>query len=239
MNKQINTFIFFSCLAFFNNAYAQKNMAIKNTSETLNKLFSPDIINADLRYLESIIGVAKKTDYYFSEKHYSINGCNVTVGFNKNQQINYMGLDISSKCNFNLHNFVQINNKKNFPVSQLKFGQLGGEYYADCLNFLCGNAADPNVHEYYIGPRSQQNIEIIISSRDINYNNSKDIWSKAVRKNEGENSVIMGNYNCHPEKYKDLVKKYLSGLPTERILIGYNLKSSYFQHIEYHCKNYK
>lgn len=213
-------------------AQANINANNKQTSVILNKVFSYDMLYADLTYLESIIGVAKKTNYDYLEKTYLLNGCNITVGFNDRNQVTSLAIDINKKCSFNLNNFVKLGNGKNFPVNQLKFGQLNGQYYADCLKDICGNAADPFVYEYYEGPRSEQNIEIIISS--IRHNNTK-AWSDAIIKNDGEDWLMESKYNCNPEKYKSIAKRSLSGLPAEQIVIGYNIKSKVFGYIQ--CNN--
>lgn len=220
------------CLIPFS-IYAKTEGKLTNTSSTLNKIFSYDIIDADLSYLESIIGIAKRT--YDHEKEYSVNGCEVTVKYNTEKRITSMGLVISSKCNFNLNNFIQLNNQKYFPVNQLKFGQLNGEYYATCLSGICGNAADPVAYELYHGPRSQNFIEILITT-DFS-GNGNDIWSKAVIQNEGKEAYDNDDYNCNPQRYKSIAKKSLSELKATNIVIGYNLKSQELGYIEYHCNH--
>lgn len=183
----------------------------------IEQVFSYDMIGADLPYLESFIGIAKRTDTHFKTKHYLVDGCELAVGYEGNS-ITTMAVSTGGKCNFTIDD-IPMGSPIN--TSQVVFGMTGPvDYYADCL-YLCGNAYEPMVYEHYQGPHVEEFREILLGSF-VPYEATSQ-WVDAMIAKEGEDWVMDGNYNCDPRKYHDVAEKVLKGQKVDWIMIGYNL----------------
>lgn len=165
--------------------------------DKLSKIFVPDMLGADLAYLEQLTSVAKSTDSYSYTKEYKVEGCSVEIGYGPDNTITSLGLTVSANCTFNLAPFF--GEQGNNPVNQLTFGQLDVSFYDDCL-YLCGNAIEPSVYEHWEGPRAYNFLEILVSSVE-----AKDAceWADAMMKKEGEDWLMEGKFNCDPLTYDE------------------------------------
>lgn len=184
----------------------------------IEQVFSYDMIGADLPYLESFIGIAKRTDTHFKTKHYLVDGCELAVGYEGNS-ITTMAVSTGGKCNFTIDD-IPMGSPIN--TNQVVFGMTGPvDYYADCL-YLCGNAYEPSIYEHYQGPRVEGFREVLLGSSIVPYEVSRQ-WVDTMIAKEGESWVMDGNYNCDPRKYHDVAEQALKGQKVDWIMIGYNL----------------
>lgn len=196
----------------------------------IEQVFSYDMIGADIPYLESFIGIAKSTNTYSQTKIYIVDGCELEVGYEGNS-ITTMAVSTGGRCNFTIDD-IPMGSPIN--TNQVVFGMTGPvDYYADCL-YLCGNAYDPSVYEYYQGPRVEGFREILLGSSIVPYEATSQ-WVDAMITKEGEDWVMDGNYNCNPQKYHNVAEKALKGQKVDWIMIGYNLKEK--RQLDRDCQN--
>ncbi len=117
----------------------------------LVKIFTPDILGANVAYLETLTGPAFRTEG--ADRIYKVEDCEIIVGAAKGKIAN-IGIDgVSPRCSFPIAQYFA--EGYDHPVPPLPtFGDikegLGGHYGATCLT-LCGNAAAPVVWLSYEG----------------------------------------------------------------------------------------
>ncbi|UNM97250.1 hypothetical protein MMG00_05200 [Ignatzschineria rhizosphaerae] len=196
------------------------SFAFANSSK-IEQVFSYDMIGMDVTYLESIIGIARKTDTDYQTKDYLVDGCHLKVGYN-GLSIESLTVDLTNQCHFNLRDIISYNAV--VPSDKLVFGMTGPvTYYADCL-LGCGNAYDPAVYELYQGPRAESFRELLLSSISDSYE-ARSKWTDTMIAKEGEEWVMNGYFNCDPYKYNNVAINALEGEKVDQITIGYNLES--------------
>jgi hypothetical protein len=151
-----------SIILFAAPVIAAKRPAKATQSGRLARVFVPDMLSADLPYLEHIIGPAWRTAG--NTKVYKVDGCEVTATVD-NGRVHALGLELSPKCTFDLSKFIA---GKFPPLHTMTFGQFealaddGRSWFmASCLA-LCGNAADPVVYEHWEGPHTQRFLNVIL-----------------------------------------------------------------------------
>jgi hypothetical protein len=133
------------------NAIAVADFYGTQSSPQLAKIFTPDILGANLAYLETLTGPAFSTDG--AERVYKVDGCKLIVGVGKGKIAN-IGIDgVSGHCSFPIMQYFAGGYAQPVPRTPT-FGDIkntfGGHYDADCLT-QCGNAADPVVSLAYSG----------------------------------------------------------------------------------------
>lgn len=202
--------------------------ALANTSK-IEQIFSYDTIGVDVAYIESIIGIARKTDTHYKTKNYVIDGCDLVVGYNE-QSVETMTVNLTDHCRFNLKDIISYN--ETIPSDQVVFGLTGPvTYYADCL-MMCGNAYDPSVYELHQGSRAENFRELLLGSANSDYEATSK-WRDTMIAQQGEDWVLDNRYNCEPQKYSDIAAGALKGQPVDQITIGYNLESR--QQLQFGC----
>ena len=120
-------------------------------SARLAQVFTPDMLGANVAYLETITGPAFKTEG--ATRIYKLDGCTVIVGAAKSRIENLGIQGYGGRCSFPIAQYFA--GGYDHPVPNLPTfadiqAGLGGDYGADCLT-LCGNAADPVVSLTYHG----------------------------------------------------------------------------------------
>jgi len=141
----------------------------------LARIFTPDILGANVAYLETITGPAFKTQG--AERTYKVGACEVIVGADKGKIANIGIEGVSAACNFNVAQYFAEGYDQ--PVPRLPtFGDiqtgLGGDYSADCLR-LCGNAADPVVTLTYQGSHAD-NFNNLVAQVSVNTDPIASAW---------------------------------------------------------------
>ncbi|MHC5224961.1 hypothetical protein [Ignatzschineria sp. LJL83] len=209
------------------------SMPFAVANSKIEEVFSYDMIGTDLAYLESIIGIARKTNTYNDTKEYVVNGCHLEVGYN-GQSIETLSVDLTDRCQFPLKDIISYD--ETIPSNKVVFGMTGmGTYYADCL-YLCGNAYDPAVHELYQGSRAEGFRELLLSSVSDSYE-ARSKWRDTMMTKEGEDWVLEGRYNCEPYKYSDVASNALKGEKIDQITIGYNLEAR--KQLQFGCEEFQ
>ena len=117
----------------------------------LAKIFTPDILGANVAWLETLTGPAFSSSG--ADRTYKVGACQVIVGVAKGKIANIGLVGVSPTCNFPIAQYFA--GGYDHPVPPIPtFGDiqtgLGGAYASDCLA-LCGSAADPVVTLTYQG----------------------------------------------------------------------------------------
>jgi hypothetical protein len=203
----------------------------------LGRIFTLNMLNAQVAYLESITGPAWKVNAGVAQgteqRIYQIQGCQVTVGVS-NGAVQSLGLGLSDGCSVDLSRFF--NRSKAAPsANTMTFGDLGnfiddygnsneqGSFAADCLDG-CGNAYDPLVYGHYVGPQSDQNLEIVASAStaDAATSDAASKWETLMQKQSGQTYVDNTTFNCDG-KYDVQAASFLQNVKITSITIGWNL----------------
>ena len=155
------------------------NPTIAPPAHRLDRIFSPDVIGENVRYLESITGPPLTSEKYTTlvdvTNTYKIDGCNVIVGI-KDAAVENIGIDnYSTLCQFDIGQYFGQDMVGEKAVERVvpfpTFGQLdqglGGDYTADCLS-ICGNAADPTVSLEYEGSHADNWNQMIATVALVN-----------------------------------------------------------------------
>lgn len=203
-------------------AASQVQETLHETSQNkLEKIFTPDMLDADLAYLETITGVAKST--YGNSKTYKVNGCEVEVRF-AGKQITSLGLTLSKSCQVNPSKFVNttVQSTKNLTFGALD-KSLGNvfHYQAPCLS-MCGNAAGlETISAIYSGSHAENFIDVQIEATPEPEVDTSP-WVETMERQEGSDWVESGGYNCSP-KYDDIARKTLAKQRINKITFGRDL----------------
>jgi hypothetical protein len=145
-----------------NNTAAPTNAAAAAPAPNpkLARIFTPDVLGANVAFLETITGPAFRAAG--TDLTYKVGGCTVIVGAAAGK-IDNIGIDgYGPACSFPIARYFA--GGYDHPVPPLPtFGDirqgLGGRYAADCLK-LCGNAADPVVWLSYQGSHADNFINL-------------------------------------------------------------------------------
>jgi hypothetical protein len=160
------------------------------------KIFTPDILGANVAYLETITGPAFRTEG--SDRTYKVGDCEVIVGVAKGKIAN-IGVDgISPRCAFPIAQYFAQGYDKPMPAlptfGDIKQG-LGGHFDADCLS-LCGNATAPVVSVSYEGSHAD-NFNSLYAATPITGGAALDAyedWSAKLIAKHGQDYVVNGGY---------------------------------------------
>jgi hypothetical protein len=214
---------------------------------SLQDIFNMDMLNIQLTFLESRVGVARRV--YNSageqERTYTIDGCDVTAYVRKNEVVAY-GLILggsqgwrSSKENCNVlipgsggkgfsdgklveKRGLRTNNLtigKFIDVMGIGIGGAGSLFRASCIT-SCGNAADPTAVFHWDGPHALGLLKIDLISI-IAYGASIDAadrWENIMAKAEGKNYVLNARFNCDA-KYQNIGLQLFRDVEVYQIII--------------------
>jgi hypothetical protein len=197
---------------------------------TLARIFSLNMLNAQVTYLESITGPAWKMNAGASQgaeqRVYQIAGCQVTVGV-VNGAVQSLGMSLSSGCDVDLNRLI--NRTPAIPLANtMTFGEFEnsvghGSFLADCLDG-CGNAYDPLVYDHYIGPQADENLEIAVSAStgDDATATAAANWEGLMQAKSGQTYVDSTTFNCDGN-YDTQAAAFLQNVRITAIVIGWNL----------------
>ncbi len=193
----------------------------------ISDVFVPDMIGADLEYLEHRTGPAKNTMYYRkeAEKIYKIDSCYLTARIHKGSVV-YLKVNLNSKCTFELNKFIE----DAPPAHLLTFGKFDaltnnrGVFMSDCLK-SCGNMADPVIYENLYGAKINGWIDIMVEATQTgNALKAANKWEKHMEKAEGHDWVVYDRkFNCKRTKYDSYAHKVFKKVKIDAITIGYEL----------------
>jgi hypothetical protein len=191
-------------------------------SDRLARIFTPDMLGANLGYLESIAGPAFKTEGAVNT--YKVDGCTVLVGASGGKVVN-LGIDgYGGRCRFDIAQYFAGGYEHPAP-SEPTFGDigvgLGGYYSADCYRD-CGNAAAPVVSLSYSGSHADNFNQLVASTPVIAAPvvNAYGAWSDALVAKYGEAAAANGKL---PDTLNDVAAKALGPLRPTTIRVGQDL----------------
>lgn len=197
------------------------------TESKLSRVFNPEMISADLAYLEQVTGPARNS--YGKTKIYKVDGCEITTTV-ADGSVRSLRIELSHSCTFNLNNYIP-NFHGRLPAPHvMTFGQFNsisggkGQFTADCLS-MCGNAADPVIYEHWQGSRADSGIEILLEVAQVGAALiAAEKWQEAMEKVEGYEWVIDTKFNCNPTKYNQVAQRAFRDVTISAITIGYDIE---------------
>jgi len=192
------------------------------------KIFSEDMLSVDLAYFEQIAGIAKYTRG--NTKIYYVDNCEVTATV-VNGSVTALGLELSSKCTFDLNKFsINTNGKLPMPHN-MTLGQFSTLILGD-LSFTgqylrCGSCPDPIIYALRIGSHADNWLDILLemTSNAENQEEATTSWIRAMSGNDGYMNIesdANGIFNCD-SKYSALANKLFRYVKISKITIGNNI----------------
>jgi hypothetical protein len=163
-------------------------------SATLQRIFDPEMLNAQIAYLESFTGPAMYIEG--STRIYKIDECRVSIGV-EHEKITSLGIATSSKCTFDLARFFP--NERFGQANKITFGEIlkefPGQFYAECMN-ECGNAGNEKAFLQVDGPHSDNFHSLIVEPSGVGEGLVAYLKWKAALLSRGEVWVNLRQYNC-------------------------------------------
>jgi uncharacterized protein YecT (DUF1311 family) len=195
---------------------------ISTTSNSkLAEVFDPEMVGANIAYLEQIVGVAR--NIYGDVRVYKVDGCEVIAQISRGT-VDSLKLYPSAACTFDLNAF-QVGGNRLPSLESLTFGAFtklvgSGQMYASCLS-MCGNAAEPTVSMHWQGSRAEGLLEVLIETQlvtDETIDASKQ-WQAAMERKKGTQWVDDRKFNCEAIE-NDLAVKAFAHAPVWSITVG-------------------
>lgn len=191
---------------------------------TLAEVFNGDMLGTNLRYFESIAGVARES---FGDQHtYRVQGCEVTV--TGEDAVSALRLELSPTCKADIASFIgdfapPANQTLTFGNFHVAAGDLS--YYSDCLT-LCGNAADPSVYAHWQGPRAVGFTDVLLEVVLVDGTalDAKDVWRQSMEQAKGEDWVMETKFNCE-RTFDAQAQQAFNNVAVTAITIGSELKT--------------
>jgi hypothetical protein len=202
--------------------------AAPSPNPTLAQIFTPDVLGANVAWLETITGPAFRTDG--SDRTYKVGGCTVIVGATAGK-IDNIGIDgYGPACNFPIAQYFASGYDYAVPrvptFGDIKKG-LGGAYGATCLH-LCGNATDPLVMLTYRGSHAD-NFNDLYATVTINQDgpamNAFTDWGDKLVAKHGAAYVSNGEYS-DGDSLQDVAAQDFAKVSPTLIRVGQNLAGS-------------
>ena len=194
------------------------------SASKLTRVFDPEMLGANIEYLEQIVGVARNS--YGNVRIYKVDSCEVNVQIN-NGKIENLKLYPSSICTFDLNLFLSNYGQLPRP-EELTFGDFtdlvgSGRMYASCLS-MCGNASEPVVSLSWQGGRLDGVLEVLIETQLVTDKviSAADEWQAAMERHNGKQWVDERRFNCE-EPQNDLAIKAMAIAPVWAITVGYRI----------------
>lgn len=190
---------------------------VEEKDKTLFDLLTPEIIGAEISWIENKIGPAKYIEG--DQRNYMVSNCRLTIKVSKNK-VNSFSVPTTDDCSFNISRFSRIETDSTIPLSNhLTFEQAseiaGGVPQWNCLQD-CGNVEPPAI--YMVGGGSHvTNYMDIVVSRNLDFNSEKiDKWKESVDQ--------IKDY-CD-EKFAEKLAEALKDVRVDYIEIGFDVSSS-------------
>jgi len=191
-------------------------------SPKLARIFTADMLGANLAYLETLTGPAFRSED--GTNTYKVDGCTVLVGVSVGKIAN-LGVDgYGGACRFNIAQYFAGGYDHPVPdqptFNDIKVG-LGGDFSADCYRD-CGNAAAPVVSLSYEGSHADNFNELVASSPVMAdpVLGAYSAWSDALVAKYGETAVANGKL---PDTLGDVAARAFGPLHPTTIRVGQHL----------------
>lgn len=205
--------------------FALNGTAQAHPAATVAEVFNGDMLGTNLRYFESIAGIARQS---FNNQHtYRVEGCEI-IATVSGDVVNALHLDLSPKCKADIASFIG----ESFtpPASQpLTFGSFRAaagdlSFYGDCL-MMCGNAYDPSVYAFWEGARVAGNLEVLLEAKLVGTQaiDAASRWKKDMSRAKGEDWVIDSKFNCE-RGFDTQAQQHFDTVEVTAITIGSGLQ---------------
>jgi hypothetical protein len=204
--------------------------AAQTSGLTIASVINRDMIDVEVRYLESVIGPARRVTNYRSdgtiEREYRVQGCEVRAIVRGTKVTGYH-LSLTPNCTFDIGAFL---GGRPLQANLATFGQLAAlatdsRYRAWCI-IDCGNAADPVFYLEGSTARSAQFIEFTAEVSDFNRNGTN---AGAVRQVQtallpfiGIDGLSQGRGPCHRNFQTNMTQAFAT-TRISGIAIGYGV----------------
>lgn len=195
-------------------------------SDKVQQLIEYDMIGSDLRYFESIAGVARKS--YDWTYNYVVDGCRIQVTAPQAHTINKIRIELTEQCQPDFSDALASfapDTKQPLTIGNFanSFGDLS--FTADCLSG-CGNAADPYIYAYWQGPRAFELREVMLEVVQVATPalEAADKWQALMEQHEGEDWVMDTQFNCN-HKYDTQAQQFFNPVQVTAVTIGYDLRN--------------
>ena len=220
-------------------ARAQSQASVGTSDQVIGKIFTGDMLGAQVAYLEATTGPVWKIDPGIAagteQRVYKIDQCQVTA-IVSNGAIQSLGMDLNSSCTVDLNRFIS--RDTSIPsANSMTFGEFEnivgvGSFASDCLEG-CGNAYDPSVYDHYTGPQSDNDIEIVVSVKlvDDKSISASEKWDSLMVAQSGSDYVQNTTFNCDG-KYDSQARGFFKDVRITSIDIGTDLPGPWST-----CKN--
>jgi hypothetical protein len=190
----------------------------------LAQIFTPDILGAQVAYLETITGPAFSVEG--EDRIYKVEGCKLIVGA-KGGKIDNIGIeDYSARCSFPIAQYfgeVPGQAVPNYPTFGDIKAVLGGGFGADCLT-LCGNAANPVVSLSYQGSHADNFNDLVASITVVDEPalTAYADWGDKLIAKHGQDYVVSGKFNSG-DSMDDVAAKDFGPIHPDTIRVGQDL----------------
>lgn len=205
-------------------------VAISSTSwaapNKIQRIFQSDMIGARTQYLEAITGPALHAYPYgrSESRDYRVDGCRVTAKV-MDGNISALGLDLTSRCNFNLGSFLGngYGSTAGLTVGKFASGLFGAsqiQAHSGCI-YSCGNAADPEVSFTWEGPHAANYTTVVLNvvlASPVSLD-AVQRWQIAMEGVEGHNFIEQTLFNCI-RRYDAVAVRDFANAPVNTIRIG-------------------
>jgi len=197
-------------------------------SQKLAKIFTADILGANIAYLETITGPAFRTEGKL--RTYKVDDCTVLVGSGDGVKIDNIGVDdYGPHCSFPIAQYFASGSAPSTPDIPT-FGQLrqslDGRFTASCLH-LCGNAADPTVMWRHQGSHADNFNDLLaeVPVREDPVLDAYEDWANKLIAKYGEDYVERRRYD-QGDNLDDVVAHDFANIRPTRIRVGSNLDAA-------------
>ena len=194
----------------------------------LDEIFAPDMLQAQVPYLETITGPAKyirNGTGGIQIREYPVEGCRV-LAYAKDTEVEGYSLDLKPACNINLGKYFNTEfSTQGLTIEKFTSAVGAGPgqpltVQSDCIS-MCGNAADPTVDFAYHGPHAVNFLTVIatVILVDKPSLDAADEWRTAM-KSQGEGYVINTRFNCD-HRFDAFANRAFANVPVYQLTIGY------------------
>lgn len=204
---------------------AANGPALAQQKATVAEVFNGDMLGTNLRYFESIAGIARQS---FDNQHtYRVEGCEITATVS-GTAVSALRLELSPQCKADIASFIgeSFAPPANQPLTFGSFRAAAGDlsFYADCLT-MCGNAYDPSVYALWEGPRAAGNLEVLLEAKLISDQaiDAANRWAQDMSQARGEDWVIDTKFNCE-RSFDSQAQQHFDAVEVTAISIGSELQ---------------
>ena len=195
------------------------------TSDTTH-FFNGEMLGANQRYLESVIGIPQSS--YGNQHEFQVQGCDITATINDGK-VSALHMKLSNSCRPDLRTFIgDYAPPPSLPltVGSMEAAGLGSlRYSADCLT-SCGNAYDPSVYAHWSGPRAAGFLEVMLEVTLVESDAiaAAGAWRDHMIQAVNEDYVLETRFNCD-NRFNVVANEMFKRIKVTGITIGHGLKA--------------